>query len=141
MQDNAQSEPPRWQPLSAIDRRVAGVLVEKAKTTPDAYPLSLNAIVTAANQKNNRYPLMELEAEAAQESVDRLRGLGAIALVQGSSRVDRFRHLLYEWLRVDKVELAVAAEARHVRPGIVHGIQRDQQDDSYRGRLNHERNQ
>lgn len=110
MQDSAHSEPPRWQPIAALDRRVAGVLVEKAKTTPDTYPLSLNAIVTAANQKNNRFPVMEVQEDAVQESLDRLRGLGAVALVQGSSRVDRFRHLLYDWLRVDKVELAVMAE-------------------------------
>jgi len=86
------------------------VLVEKAKTTPDAYPLSLNAIVTGANQKNNRFPVMELQGDAVQESLDRLREMGAVALVQGSSRIDRFRHLLYDWLRVDKVELAVMAE-------------------------------
>jgi len=101
---------PRWQPLSAIDRRVAGVLVEKAKATPEAYPLSLNAVVTACNQKSNRSPTMELEGDAVQESLDRLRALGAVGLVQGLSRVDRFRHLLYEWLGVDKVELAVMTE-------------------------------
>ncbi|MBL9125340.1 MAG: DUF480 domain-containing protein [Planctomycetaceae bacterium] len=110
MSDAAPSDAPRWQPVSAIDRRVLGVLVEKAKTTPDAYPLSINALVTGANQKNNREPVMELQADAVEESLDRLRQLGAIALVQGSSRVDRYRHLLYEWLGVDKVEVAVMAE-------------------------------
>ena len=100
----------RWQPLSATDRRVAGVLVEKAKTTPEAYPLSLNAVVTGCNQKSNRFPQLELESDAVQDSLDRLRALGAVGLVQGTSRVDRFRHLLYEWLGVDKVELAVMAE-------------------------------
>lgn len=100
----------RWEPLSPVDRRVAGVLVEKAKTTPEAYPLSLNAVVTACNQKSNRCPQMELDADAVQAALDRLRGLGAVGLVQGTSRIDRFRHLLYEWLGVDKVELAVMAE-------------------------------
>lgn len=93
-----------------IDRRVAGVLVEKAKTTPEAYPLSLNAVRTACNQKNNRFPVMELEAEQVQQSLDHLRSLGAVSLVQGGGRVERFRHQLYDWLGVDKVELAVMAE-------------------------------
>ncbi len=101
---------PRWQPLPARDRRVLGALVEKAKTTPDAYPLSINALRTACNQKNNRYPLMELEQEDVEESLARLRALGAVTEVQSGGRVDRFRHYLYEWLGVDKVELAVIAE-------------------------------
>ena len=101
---------PRWQPISKIDRRVLGVLVEKAKTTPDAYPMSINAITSAANQKNNRYPVMNLEVDDVQESLDRLRQLGAVGEVQGGGRVPRFRHYMYEWLGVDKVELAVMAE-------------------------------
>ena len=101
---------PRWRPLAAIDRRVAGVLVEKAKTTPDAYPMTLNAIRTGANQKNNRYPLMEVEADDVQEALDRLRAAGAIGEVQGSGRAAKYRHYLYDWLGVDKVELAVMAE-------------------------------
>ena len=54
---------PRWRPLGAIDRRVLGVLAEKAKTTPDIYPMSLNAICTGCNQKSNRDPLMQLEPD------------------------------------------------------------------------------
>jgi uncharacterized protein YceH (UPF0502 family) len=104
------STTPRWQALSAIDRRVIGVLVEKAKTTPEAYPLSINALRSGANQKNNRFPTMELEQEDIEESLERLRGLGAVVEVQGGGRVARFRHCLYEWLGVDKVELAVMAE-------------------------------
>jgi hypothetical protein len=102
--------PPRWQPLGPIDRRIAGVLVEKAKTVPSAYPMSLNAICTAANQKSNRYPLMDLKPEDAEESLERLRNLGAVGLVQGYGRVFKYRHYLYEWLGVDKVELAAMAE-------------------------------
>lgn len=101
---------PRWQSVGAVDRRVLGVLVEKAKTTPESYPLSINAIATAANQKSNRAPIMNIDADAVQDSLDRLRALGAVAEVQGGGRVPRFRHLLYEWLGVDKVELAVMAE-------------------------------
>jgi uncharacterized protein YceH (UPF0502 family) len=101
---------PRWKPVSAIDRRVLGVLVEKAKTTPDAYPMSINAICTGANQKNNRYPLMQLEPDDVEESLDRLRQVGAVAILQGSGRVSKYRHYMYDWLGVDKVELAVMAE-------------------------------
>lgn len=109
-QPHAEASAPRWQPLSATDRRVLGVLVEKAKTTPDQYPLSLNAARTACNQKSNRFPTMELEEEQVQASLDRLRGLGAVTMVQSGGRIERFRHLLYDWLKVDKVELAVMAE-------------------------------
>jgi uncharacterized protein len=100
----------RWQPLGAIDRRVLGVLAEKAKTTPDIYPMSLNAITTGCNQKNNRTPLMQLEPSEVEESLDRLRPLGAVGLVEGYGRVTKYRHYLYEWLGVDKVEMAVMTE-------------------------------
>ena len=102
--------PRRWQPLGAIDRRVVGVLAEKAKTTPDIYPMSLNAICTGCNQKNNRSPLMQLEPSAVEESLDRLRALGAVGLIEGYGRVAKYRHYLYEWLGVEKVELAVMTE-------------------------------
>src|SRR5436190_13468540 len=101
---------PRWQPLEAIERRILGVLVEKAKTTPENYPLSLNALKSGCNQKNNRAPLTQLEEPAIEEALENLRKLGAVVQVQGTSRVDRFRHLAYDWLGVEKVELAVMAE-------------------------------
>ena len=101
---------PHWQPLGAIDRRVLGVLAEKAKTTPDIYPMSLNAICTGCNQKSNRAPLMQLEPDEVEESLDRLRESGAVGLVEGYGRVAKYRHYLYEWLGVDKVELAVMTE-------------------------------
>lgn len=101
---------PRWQPLVAVDRRVLGVLGEKAKTTPDAYPMSVNAICTGANQKNNRHPLMNLQPDDVEGSLERLRGLGAVAEVQGGGRVLKYRHYLYDWLGVDKVELAIMIE-------------------------------
>ncbi len=102
--------PPRWQPLGPIDRRVAGVLAEKAKTTPAGYPMSLNAIRSACNQKSNRSPLMNLPSDDIEESLERLRNLGAVGMIEGYGRVVKYRHYLYEWLGVDKVELAVMAE-------------------------------
>ncbi len=105
------SEPSsKWRTLPAIDRRVLGVLIEKGKTTPDQYPMSLNALVGGCNQKSNRYPLMELDQEDVLKSLDRLRGLGVVAEVQAGGRVPRYRHFAYEWLGVNKVELAVMAE-------------------------------
>jgi uncharacterized protein YceH (UPF0502 family) len=101
---------PRWQPLPAIERRILGVLVEKAKTVPESYPMTLAGITTACNQKNNRYPLMQLEQDQLDAPLERLRNLGAIALVQGSGRVEKFRHYASDWLGVDKLELAVMTE-------------------------------
>src|SRR6188508_718596 len=100
----------KWRPLESIERRVLGVLVEKAKTTPEAYPLSINALRTGCNQKNNRAPLMQLEESQVDDACESLRKSGAMLQVQGTSRVDRYRHLAYEWLGVEKVELAVMAE-------------------------------
>lgn len=101
---------PKWRTLERIERRVAGVLVEKAKTTPDNYPLSTNALVNGCNQKNNRYPQMVLDEEQVTDALDSLRKSGAVALIQGDGRVEKYRHLLYDWLGVDKYEMAVMAE-------------------------------
>jgi uncharacterized protein YceH (UPF0502 family) len=87
-----------------------GVLGEKAKTTPDVYPMSLNGVVTGCNQKSNRSPLLSLEAEQVEEALDKLREFGAVTLVEGSGRVQKYKHHLYEWLGVDKVEMAVMIE-------------------------------
>ena len=102
--------PPQWRPLTREQRRVVGVLVEKAKTTPDAYPLTVNAITTGCNQKNNRAPLMELETTEVEAALEELRHVGGVTELQGTGRVSKFRHNLYEWLGVDKVELAVMGE-------------------------------
>lgn len=101
---------PRWQPLSRNERRVIGTLVEKAKTTPQQYPLSLNALVTGCNQKNNRAPVMELDEEHVDNALERLRLMGACVEVNADSRTPRYRHTMYEWLGCDKVELAVMTE-------------------------------
>jgi len=101
---------PAWKPLTRTERRVVGVLVEKAKTTPDAYPMTLNALTTGCNQKNNRYPLTNLTADEVQETLEQLKKSGAVTEVQSAGRTAKFRHNLYTWLGVDKVELAVMGE-------------------------------
>jgi len=110
MSDTASPPAAKWRPINAIDRRVLGVLIEKAKTTPDQYPMSLNSLVNGCNQKSNRHPLMELDEGDLIEAVDRLRALGVVAEVQGGGRVPRYRHYAYEWLGVDKAELSIMTE-------------------------------
>lgn len=107
---NPNNEGPSWRPLDRIQRRVAGVMVEKAKTTPENYPMSLNAITTGCNQKSNRSPQMELDPSDVEVALDELREMGAMVEIQGDGRVAKYKHCLYDWLGVDKVELAVMAE-------------------------------
>ena len=60
----------KWRQLRSQQRRVLGVLIEKAKTTPDAYPMTFNGLVTGSNQKSNRSPLMNITADEVQQAVD-----------------------------------------------------------------------
>lgn len=99
-----------WPALGPDERRVLGVLVEKAKTTPDAYPLSLNALVTGCNQKSNRDPVMNLSDMKVEEALATLQKCGLVVRLTGSGRVERWRHVAYEAWKVDKVALAVLAE-------------------------------
>ena len=101
---------PKWKPIGAIERRILGVLGEKAKTTPDQYPLTLNALTNGCNQKSNRSPQMNLEPIQIEDALEKLRAMGAVSEVQGGGRVAKFRHYLYEWLGVNKVESAVMIE-------------------------------
>jgi uncharacterized protein YceH (UPF0502 family) len=98
-----------WPVLDMLERRVLGVLVEKAKTTAESYPLSVNALVTGCNQKSNRDPLLNVSDLEVEDVLARLLKRGLVARVSGS-RVERWRHLLYEAWHVDKVDLAVLAE-------------------------------
>ena len=110
-EDAEQETPaPKWKPLSSLERRIIGVLGEKAKTTPDAYPLSLNALVNGCNQKSNRYPQMKVESIDVENALEKLRSIGVVSEVQGGGRVAKFKHYLYEWLGVSKVESAVMIE-------------------------------
>jgi hypothetical protein len=95
--------------LSLNERRVLGVLVEKAKTTPDAYPLSVNALITGSNQKSNREPLLDLSESDVEEALVRAQQKGLAVKITGG-RVVRWRHHLYEAWNVNKVELAVLGE-------------------------------
>src|SRR3954449_4964016 len=99
-----------WVPLSPRERRGLGVLVEKAKTTPEYYPLTIAAIVTGCNQKSNRDPVTDYDADDVEDILQDLRHKGAVIMVEAGGRVVRWKHTLYDWLKVNKVELAVVAE-------------------------------
>src|SRR5215467_6699614 len=99
-----------WVPLTARERRVLGVLVEKAKTTPEYYPLTVAGIVTGCNQKSNRDPVTTYDQDDVEETLQGLRKKGAVILIEGGGRVARWKHTLYDWLKVSKGELAVLAE-------------------------------
>ena len=96
-----------WPVLDPYERRVLGVLVEKAKTTPDAYPLSLNAMVTGCNQKSNREPVMNLDEESVRKPLRSLTDKGLARSASGDSRVPKFEHRLNELYNFHRHEIAV----------------------------------
>lgn len=94
--------------LSDVEVRVLGALIEKDITTPDYYPLSLNALVNACNQKNNRDPVMALDEDAvraALESLQRQRLAGPASGADG--RVTKYEHRLQEVFNFDRRETAI----------------------------------
>ncbi len=101
---------PAWKPLDEHQRRVLGVVIEKAKTTPAAYPITVNAIVTGCNQKNNREPLMALEAFDVEKALYELCALKAMSEIDWLGRVPKYKHHAYEWLGVSRLEIAVMTE-------------------------------
>jgi uncharacterized protein YceH (UPF0502 family) len=78
-------------PISAIEARILGCLIEKEATTPEAYPLTANAVVLACNQKNNRDPVMELEPGEVGHALREMGGKGLIGFVHGA-RAQRYEH-------------------------------------------------
>src|SRR3954464_1523689 len=99
-----------WPVLDARERRVLGVLVEKSKTTPDSYPMSINGLVSGCNQKSNREPILNLDEDEIEEALERLLHRELVERAPSSGRVERWRHLLYVALGIDKVDMAVLAE-------------------------------
>ncbi len=94
----------------AVEIRVAGCLVEKQRTTPDAYPLSLNALRLACNQSTNRDPVVEYDEATASDALRRLAQRGWTRLASGpGSRARKYRQLLPEALGVSDEELALLA--------------------------------
>ena len=98
--------PRRWQPLSLRQRRVFGVLIEKAKTTPDAYPMTLNGIVNACNQKSSREPLMSLDETTVARAIHSLQEKGLVwQRSESGNRVPKFGHRMENLLNTTAQEL------------------------------------
>ncbi len=94
--------------LTEIEARVLGSLIEKDITTPDYYPLSLNALVNACNQKNNRDPVMNLDEETVRQALGTLQEKRVAGPASGAdSRVTKFEHRLQEVFNFDRREIAV----------------------------------
>lgn len=96
--------------LNENEARILGSLVEKQLTTPEYYPLTLNALVNACNQKNNREPVMSLGEGAVSTSVELLRDRNLIYVFYGStSRVPKYKHMLPSVYEIEPSETAVMA--------------------------------
>jgi uncharacterized protein len=94
----------------AVEIRLLGCLIEKQRTTPDAYPLSLNSLRLAANQSTNRDPVMDLDETTVRDAVRRLGDRGWTRLASGAgSRAIKYRHLLDDALSLTPSQLAVLA--------------------------------
>jgi uncharacterized protein YceH (UPF0502 family) len=97
--------------LDFVEARVLGCLIEKETTTPDAYPLSLNALVNACNQKNNRAPVTELGEREVEGALDRLRGKRLVTAFSGANaRAIKYKHRFGERFPVEPLAQAMLAE-------------------------------
>jgi uncharacterized protein YceH (UPF0502 family) len=101
--------------LAPLEARVIGCLIEKQITTPDQYPLSLNALVNACNQKSNRDPIMEVDERTVQDTLDQLARKHFVIEKSGfGSRVPKYQHRFcnteYGTLKLTAQELAIVCE-------------------------------
>jgi uncharacterized protein len=94
------------EPLAPSEIRVLGALIEKEATTPEYYPLSLNALVNACNQKSNRDPVVDYDDETVLAAIERLRASGLAYIITGS-RVTKYSQRISETLNLGRRELAV----------------------------------
>ncbi|HUQ34072.1 MAG TPA: YceH family protein [Pyrinomonadaceae bacterium] len=94
--------------LNEVEVRVLGSLVEKQITTPEYYPLTLNALTNACNQKSNRDPAVSYNEAAVTEAIESLREKNLVYVFYGStSRVPKYKHMMPEVLRIDEREVAL----------------------------------
>ena len=107
--DNDERSPVRE--LTAAQRRVLGVLLEKAFTTPEYYPLTLKAVITGCNQKSNRSPLVNYDEDRAEDTLDELRQLGLAAVIEpATGRSLRYRHYMRKAFSFSEPQLAILTE-------------------------------
>jgi uncharacterized protein len=95
-----------WQ-LDAAELRVLGALMEKEATTPDYYPMSLNALVNACNQKSNREPVVNFDEETVETALHELRAKGMASRITGESRVPKHEQRFVEKFNLGRREAAV----------------------------------
>jgi uncharacterized protein YceH (UPF0502 family) len=96
--------------LNPVEIRVLGCLIEKQRTTPDTYPLTLNALRLACNQSTNREPVVDYDEPAIRAALERLARRRYVRLASGhTTRATKYRHLLDDTLSLDRAELAVLA--------------------------------
>ena len=97
--------------LHPVEARVLGSLIEKEITTPEYYPLSLNALVNACNQKSNRDPVVSFDEETVHDALELLRNKGLATMVSGAgSRVPKYSHRFAEKLNLGRREIAILCE-------------------------------
>lgn len=98
------------QTITPIEARILGALVEKQLTTPEYYPLTLNALVNACNQKNNRDPVMSLSESEVSTAIEHLRDRNLVYVYYGStSRVPKYKHMLPTYYELEPAEVSVMA--------------------------------
>ena len=96
--------------MTPVQQRVIGCLIEKELTTPDQYPLSMNALLAACNQTTNRDPVAQLDQRVVENALENLKADGLVRVIfSRGNRVDKYRHVLDEKLDVAQPEVAVLA--------------------------------
>jgi len=95
------------EPLDAVEVRVLGALMEKEATTPEYYPLSMNALINACNQKSNRQPVVNYDEDAVTDAVDGLRAKNLAVVIVGNGRVKKYGQRISEVLNLGRRESAV----------------------------------
>jgi uncharacterized protein YceH (UPF0502 family) len=96
--------------LTDIEARILGSLVEKQLTTPEYYPLTLNSLVTACNQKNNRDPVVSYDEATVSRALDDLRDRNLVYVFYGStSRVPKYKHMLPSFYELEPAEVALVS--------------------------------
>lgn len=94
--------------LTEIETRICGALVEKQLTTPEYYPLTLNALVAACNQKSNREPVVAFDEQTVETALENLREKNLVYVFYGStSRVPKYKHMLPNVYELDERETAI----------------------------------
>ena len=97
-------------PLTPVQIRILGCMLEKERTTPDNYPLTLNGLLSACNQTSNRNPVVQLDEATVGNALRNLRAENLVRIVYSrSNRADKFRHVLDEAMGLDDADMALLA--------------------------------